>query len=151
VSSEKGINMQVRDLQAEARKRLQPLEEAAATLREAVAAPEADRFDKLAGALVRASTALALHVALTEGPEGTHAELLAAAPRLSNDIRLLAKDHAFMECLIETTGLALQTDTPDQQAVGEHVNRLLERIARHRLRDTEMVYEAYQVDIGGQA
>ena len=143
--------MQVRDLQAEARERHQPLKDAAATLREAANSSGGDRFDRIAATLARVATALEAHIALTEGPEGIHAELLAVAPRLSNDIRLLAKDHAFMECLIETTGFALGDDPPDEETVEGHVTRLLDRIARHRLHDGQMVYEAYQVDIGGQA
>jgi len=35
--------------------------------------------------------------------------------------------------------------------IDDRVNRLLDRISRHRVRDAEIVYEAYQVDIGGQA
>jgi hypothetical protein len=139
--------MQVRDFQAEARQRHQPLKDAATALRVASEAPEEDRFDRISEALEQVSAALEVHIGLTEGPDGTHAQLLAAAPRLSNDIRLLAKDHAFIECLTETTSLALQADDP----VEEHIARLLERMSRHRLRDRQLVYEAYQVDIGGQA
>jgi hypothetical protein len=137
--------MQVRDLRAEARERHQPLKKAGKALKHAAAETE------LADALEQVSAALAAHIALTEGPNGLHAELLAAAPRLANDIRLLAEDHDFMERLVDSTGLALRSQPTDQQVIDDRVNRLLDRISRHRVRDAEIVYEAYQVDIGGQA
>ncbi|MFZ0492596.1 MAG: hypothetical protein WAM81_05260, partial [Acidimicrobiia bacterium] len=126
--------MQVRDLRAEARERHLPLKEAAEGLRQAAAGTGTEMAD----ALERVSAALTAHIALTEGPDGVHAELLAVAPRLANDIRLLTKDHGFMECLVDTTGLVLRSGTPDGQVIGEHVNRLLDRVARHRLRDADM-------------
>jgi hypothetical protein len=139
--------MQVRDFKTEARERHQPLREAAEALKQAAAGKPAEMTD----ALEQVSAALAAHIALTEGPEGTHDDLLAVAPRLANDIRLLTKDHDFMERLVDTIGVVLRSETPDWQVIDEHVNRLLDHIAGHRLRDAELVYEAYHVDIGGQA
>lgn len=142
--------MQGRDLREEARERHEPMQKAAEALKHAAAETGADRVGEMADALEDVSTALTAHIALTEGQDGTHADLLAAAPRLANDIGLLTKDHEDMEILIDTTRVVLRSP-PDQQVIDEHVNRLLDQIARHRLRDADMVYEAYQVDIGGQA
>lgn len=143
--------MQERDLRAEARRRHQPLEHAAEALGRAASEAEPDRFARIATELAGLSEALAGHIRLTEGPDGVHSELIAIAPRLSNDIRLLAEDHDFMESMIESIGSALDAGPPDPSAVTDDVSRLLDRIERHRLHDAEMIYEAYQVDIGGQA
>jgi hypothetical protein len=145
------MDMQERDLSAEARERHQPLRDAAESLGRAAAGTRSDRFDRIATELANVSTALADHVKLTEGPDGIHNELVTIAPRLSSDIRLLTKDHDFMEFMIEAAEAELRTEEPNPSVVDDHVNRLLDRIARHRLRDAEMVYEAYDVDIGGQA
>ena len=142
--------MQVRDFREEARERHEPMQKAADALERAAAETGADRLGKMADALEGVSTALAAHIALTEGEDGTHSDLVATAPRLANDIRLLTRDHEDMEILIGATRVVLRSP-PDQQVIDDHVSRLLDQIARHRLRDADMVYEAYQVDIGGQA
>ncbi len=143
--------MHERDLYAEARERHLPLKEAAAALEKASSASEDNRLELISAELSGLSLALSDHIRLTEGPDGLHAELISTQPRLTNDIRLLTKDHDVMECLIEATSVALESETPDESTISDQVGRLLERIERHRLRDAEMVYEAYAVDIGGQA
>ncbi len=143
-----------RDLIAEARERRQPLHDAAEALEMAAAGPigaGAAWRERIAEQLAKVAEALASHVEKTEGHDGLYRELTVIAPRISNDIRLLTTDHAVIKGLIEEVSIALEGEDTDPDHIREHVTQLLGRITRHRQKGADMVYEAYQVDIGGQA
>lgn len=91
------------------------------------------------------------HIAVTEGPDGLHAAILAGDLRLANAVEALTGDHAVIadeiEALLEETEPPV---TPAQvDVVREQGLRLLARIARHRQKGADLVYEAYDTDLGG--
>jgi hypothetical protein len=79
-------------------------------------------------------------------------DIRATAPRLSHGVEMQESEHA--ELLAEVHRLLDERDEglrdpEDVTAHREAVTRLLDLLARHRQRGSDLVYEAYAVDIGG--
>ncbi|MGG5259137.1 hypothetical protein [Phycicoccus avicenniae] len=92
------------------------------------------------------------HVALTEAPGGLYADLRAHAPRLSRDVEAQLADHvAFLEevdRLLDERDDGL-TGADAVRAHREAATALIGRVVRHRQRGSDLVFEAYEVDLGG--
>jgi hypothetical protein len=126
-----------------------------AALEQALASPTpgpeawAERVDV---ALVELSADFGEHVEVTEGFDGLHDAVLAAAPRLSKSVRRLAAEHIVLRTLL---GDLLERVRPpvragEMNAIRELGTELLDRLARHRQHGSDLVYQAYQVDLGGE-
>ncbi|HET9020347.1 MAG TPA: hypothetical protein VFN34_00560 [Ornithinibacter sp.] len=92
------------------------------------------------------------HVAITEAEGALYDDIRATAPRLSHGVQVQQREHS--ELLAEVHRLLDERDEglhepEDVAAHREAVTRLLDRLARHRQRGSDLVYEAYAVDIGG--
>lgn len=92
------------------------------------------------------------HVTLTEAPDGLYADLRTRAPRLAHDVARQLVDH--VEVVAEVERLLDERDDglADDDAVRAHreaATRLLGRLVRHRQRGSDLVYAAYDVDLGG--
>jgi hypothetical protein len=139
----------------ELRRRRGELRESMSALEQALAAPPAGGLEAWAGrveaALVELSGDLREHVAITEGPEGLYAELMAQAPRLTGEMERLTQEHAQVREAIEE--LLTKVEAPDveehRDGVRDLGTRLLATLFRHRQRGADLVYEAYEFDIGG--
>jgi hypothetical protein len=126
-------------------------------LERALAAPipgrEAEWSDTLRKSLRRLQIDFAEHVAITEGPEGLYHDILASAPRLAYAVQRLLTEHQEVSAGVEALVLYLD-DIHGQvealEAVRERANRLLGRLVRHRQRGADLVFEAYETDIGGE-
>jgi hypothetical protein len=94
--------------------------------------------------------AFAEHIVVTEGPDGLYHELLDAAPRLCRHVSVLVREHA----AIATALAALQQRVDSPGALTEDVRcwsgDLLRELSRHRQRGADLVYDAFQTDIGGE-
>jgi L-asparaginase II len=127
-----------------------------AALEQALAAAAPGRIDawveRVGVALVELSADFSEHVALTERPGGFHSGLLAACPRLSGSVRRLVTEHAVISGLV--TDLLARVGRPvtagELEAIRDLGTVLLGRIARHRQRGADLIYQAYQVDLGGE-
>jgi hypothetical protein len=102
-----------------------------------------DRLGGLRGAFVE-------HMVLTEGPEGLYAELLDHAPRLARGVHVLIREHAAVEATM--SALQRRVDLPEitVSELRNWTTDLLRELSRHRQRGADLVYEAYQTDIGGE-
>jgi hypothetical protein len=94
------------------------------------------------------------HLAGTEGPEGYYASLLAEAPRLSAAVRRLVAEHRRMDAAFAAVVAAqdragLASDGVDD--VREAVVDLLVLFSRHRQHGSDLLWEAYGFDVGGEA
>jgi hypothetical protein len=94
------------------------------------------------------------HVTETEGSGGTIEQLRERAPRLSDRIDLLVEQHvtitADAERLMDRLDHLLAERTADENAaVREQAFELLTAIVRHRQLGADLLYEAYDVDVGG--
>ena len=127
-----------------------------AALEQALAAPAPGRpagwAERVEVALVELSADFGEHVAVTEGPEGTHAAVVAATPRLSNSVRRLANEHAVISGMVADLLTRVRPPVAAGQvdAIRDLATALLGRLARHRQHGADLIYEAYQVDLGGE-
>ncbi len=92
------------------------------------------------------------HVALTEAPGGLYDDLRAHAPRLSREVDGRMTEH--VELLEEVDRLLGERDDglEGADAVAAHreaATALIGRLVRHRQRGSDLVFEAYEVDLGG--
>jgi hypothetical protein len=92
------------------------------------------------------------HVDETEGPQGFHREIVAAAPRLAHRVDVSAKQHVAIlglsSDLLSATA-QLPTDN-DVEGVRDQGTQLLTLISRHLQGGADMIYEAFESDIGGE-
>jgi hypothetical protein len=128
---------------------LQGLEKALA--RAAVGRQDAWR-ERVLARLVEVREAFQQHVSLTEGPEGLFDDVLERAPRLDTAVRRLRAEHEALRSALEAAlGRAGLRDGEDGQAVvelREAALSLISAFSRHRQRGADLVYEAYEFDIG---
>lgn len=91
------------------------------------------------------------HVLETESPGAFLDELVAEAPRLANPVQRLREEHG--EILSELLGAdeAMRAEAVDADGLRERLTAVLCMLARHRQRGADLVYEAFDVDIGGGA
>jgi hypothetical protein len=93
--------------------------------------------------------AFAEHVGLTEGPDGLYHELIDHAPRLAPGVHGLVRDHQHLLAAME--GLRAQVAAgPDMDELRDWAGKLLDELYRHRQRGADLVYEAYDTDLGGE-
>lgn len=89
------------------------------------------------------------HVANAEGTGGLFEELIEHAPRLVHRVNRLRDDHATLTT--ELTALAQRLDGPIVDdtiaAVRDMGSELLAHLGHHRFVGSDLVYEAYNVDI----
>jgi hypothetical protein len=107
---------------------------------------------RLVPAIAELQDAWALHVSGTEGPGGLWEQIRNDAPRLDGMLRRLRREH---EQLADEIA-ALRRTVHDADGDGtrlsdarERVTAVLAQLARHRQRGADLIYEAYQHDIGG--
>ena len=131
------------------------LRESMNALEQALAAPVPGRpaawAERVHVALVELSADFREHVEITEGPGGLYRGLLTTAARLSNAVARLTHEHAQIRELVEdllTRAVGPDVDYADR--VRDLGMALLGRLVRHRQRGSDLVYEAYAVDIGGE-
>ena len=107
---------------------------------------------RVRAALTELSHDLRDHATLTEVDGGLYADIGSTAPRLTHGVQVQLGEHA--EALAEVDRLLAERDEglADDGAVEAHREaciRLLGRLVRHRQRTSDLIYQAYAVDIGG--
>ncbi|GAA4119367.1 hypothetical protein GCM10022415_19330 [Knoellia locipacati] len=92
------------------------------------------------------------HRAITEEPGGLYSDAVARAPRLASLAKRQMEDHLdFVEVVQRLLG-EREAGLQSAEAVAAHreaATELVGRIIRHRQRGADLIYEAYEVDIGG--
>jgi hypothetical protein len=132
------------------------LRESIGALEQALAAPARDRtdrwFERVQVALIELTADFREHIDITEGPEGLYPGVLSSAPHLCSSVATLTREHIQIKDMADQL-LALlseQAATADVDSARELGNALLGKLIRHRQRGADLVYEAYQTDIGGE-
>lgn len=135
-----------------ARSRRQDLLSAMETLEGALAAPARDHGPWLTGvraALTELGPALQAHVDEVEGSTGLLPEIRESEPRLSHLVDDLEAEHpSLLDAFVRLNDAAAGED-PDPRLVRRRAVTLLGRLTMHRQAGADLVYEAYQLDIGG--
>jgi hypothetical protein len=93
------------------------------------------------------------HVEVTERPDGLYDEILLRAPRLDAQITRLKQEHPVMrerteELIARLEKPGIGEEWPLDQA-RDDIQRLLGMIVRHRQVGADLIWEAYNLDIGG--
>ena len=94
-----------------------------------------------------------LHVSGTEGPGGLWEQIRTDAPRLDGELHRLGREHAALTTEVELLRQDLINAGEDESrlaGVRERTNALLVQLARHRQRGADLIYDAYQHDVGGR-
>lgn len=128
------------------------------TLEQALAAPAAGRArpwaERVNVALVELTADFREHIGLTEGLDGLYHDVLATSPRLTNAVTRLTAEHAEIEGmtarLLDTLAEPSSATHVDVDGVRDDATMLLSRLSRHRQRGADLVYEAFELDIGGE-
>ena len=92
------------------------------------------------------------HRAVTEEPGGLYADALARSPRLASVAKLQMDEHLDFIAVVDRLLGEREAGLRDGAAVAAHreaATDLIGRIVRHRQRGADLIYEAYEVDIGG--
>ncbi|MET8119024.1 hypothetical protein [Micromonospora sp. NPDC005189] len=90
------------------------------------------------------------HVRVTEGPAGLYRELLSQSPRLDHGVRLLTREHAAIVAAILAVQQIAERPEAHPDELRHRAGHLLRRLARHRRRGADLLWEAYQTDLGGE-
>ena len=104
--------------------------------------------------LVRVRETFAAHVDVTEGADGLYQEVLAQAPRLSGAVNRLQHEHVEIASALDEVDNRLDASMSDADTWVESIRdaavTLMGLLVRHRQRGADLVYEAYDVEIGGE-
>jgi hypothetical protein len=141
-----------------ARQRRKTLHDTLVHLEEAISSPAAGRIaDWTASVLketIEVREAFAQHIVVTERPDGLYEEILERAPRLAGNVGKLKDEHPEIEKAVEE--MVLRLEQTEIGGVGwplddarDDLQRFIGRVIRHRQRGADLVWEAYNVDIGG--
>lgn len=132
------------------------LRESMSALEQGLAAPATGRkrawAERVQVALVELSADFREHIDITEAPDGLYPEILASAPHMSSSVASLTREHIQIKVMADDllTRLSEPTAAEDVDGVRELGTTLLAKLSRHRQRGADLVYEAYQCDIGGE-
>jgi hypothetical protein len=143
-----------------ARRRRQTLHDALVHLEHAISSPAAGRIPDWSATVTKEMVALRdafdQHVIVTEKPGGLYEEIMERAPRLAGKLRRLADEHPTITDQVAATLARLEAgDVGDEgspwplEKARDDLQRLLGSIVRHRQYGADLVWEAYNVDIGG--
>ena len=132
------------------------LGESISALEQALAAPAPGRVaawaERVHVALVELSGDFRDHVDIAEGPGGVYRAVVITTPRLSNEVAHLCEEHADTHDLLESLLRASRAAGPQAvDGIRELGTALLLRLIRSRQRNADLVYEAFDYDIGGEA
>jgi hypothetical protein len=142
---------------AETARRRADLHDALVELERAISRPavgrEADWSKEVVRQLQELGHTLQEHVEVTERAGGLYDEIAHKAARLANKIDQLRDEHPEMgKTTAELIGRLETTPIGDAWPLAEardDLQRLLGRIVRHRQLGADLVWEAYNLDIGG--
>jgi hypothetical protein len=111
------------------------------------ASGQADWHQTIASALRALQTALDRHVAQVEATDGLYAQVLGHAPRLAGEIASLREEHEHIETSCQSAvDLAAGGDV-EPATLRRKIIGILGRLAIHRQRGSELLFDTYDVDI----
>ena len=142
----------------QARQRRKTLHDTLVHLEEALSSPAAGRIQDWTATVVKemheVREAFEQHIVVTEQEDGLYDEILDRAPRLAGNVRRLREEHPEIQDGIATTCMRLDnveigTDAWPLDQARDDLQRFIGRVIKHRQRGADLVWEAYNVDIGG--
>jgi hypothetical protein len=144
--------MLVRDLNA-VRLRRSELRESITALDAAIEAAAVEPVvwgEAVHAAVLRLAADFLEHVDVTEGSGGLHETIVESSPRLSYAVGVLTRDHSELQA--KTAELDSASEAPVMAADVDSIRRrgenLIEHLRKHRQRGADLVYEAFEQDLG---
>jgi len=141
-----------------ARQRRKTLHDTLVHLEEALSSPAAVRIPDWTATVLKelheVRDAFEQHIVVTEQDDGLYEEILERAPRLEGNVRRLREEHPEIRTGIDSMLERLEnteigTDTWQLEQARDDLQRFIGRVIKHRQRGADLVWEAYNVDIGG--
>ena len=143
---------------SEARKRRATLHDALVHLEIAISSPADSRIPEWTGLVTKEvigiRDAFDQHVMVTEKPGGLYEEIITRAPRLDGTVRRLRGEHPDI-----TEKIGQMVERLEKATIGgpewplddarDDLQRFIGMVIRHRQKGADLVWEAYNVDIGG--
>jgi hypothetical protein len=107
--------------------------------------------ERVRAALAELAHDFADHIALTESPGGVYDRVQSSSPRLRAGVkRLRSEHHDFGDAINGYLAVLEHGGTmADLPAFREELTTLMGRLRRHRQAGSDLIYEAYDVDLGG--
>lgn len=135
------------------RARRERLRAAMTGLEEALASPAHGRFEAWREKLWQASDevvrAIADHNAQTEADDGLLDRIVSDAPRLANQVRALKDEHGELSArAAELASLVSSAKAEAAEDVRQTGLALLTTLAHHRQTGSDLLYDAYMLDVG---
>lgn len=144
------------DFLEELRRHRAELRESMSALEDALATPAVRDRERWAQRVHVAAVELAgdfrEHVDITEGPDGLYREVLKTTPRLSGAVDTLTREHVLIRGQVDglLARVAASEVIGDVDRLRDLGTALLGRLVRHRQRGSDLVFEAYEFDVGGE-
>ena len=143
---------------SEAKARRATLHDALVHLEMSISSPAAGRLpgwtERVVKELTSVRDAFDQHVIATEKPGGLYEEIITRAPRLDGTVRRLKDEHPEItekigEELRRFEAVDVGSDALPLDDARDDLQRFIGTVIRHRQRGADLVWEAYNVDIGG--
>jgi hypothetical protein len=91
------------------------------------------------------------HLRVTEGPGGLHEQVVRTAPRLAHAVSVLTQEHVQLaEQLNSALARSSTTITDPIDSQRSALAALISAISRHRQHGADLVFEAFESDLGGE-
>ncbi len=141
----------------EARRRRVDLHNALVEVEEAISAPAPGRHQEwaanVAAHILHLRTSFDDHIRGTEEPGGLYDDILERAPHLAGKVKRLRDEHPMIQLYIAKELQRTTEDPPEAEevidALRDDIQRLLGKIIHHRQHGADLMWEAYNLDIGG--
>lgn len=104
---------------------------------------------ELEKSMLELSEAFREHRDATEGPNALFDAIILECPRIASRVQRLVTDHRSIEAAIDALLEAFADPDCEPEVIRVEATELLGLLARHRQRGADVVYEVYDVDIGG--
>lgn len=136
---------------SKAREHRAGLRDACGAVERALAGPAGERYEQwgkeLAHELDELGDALERHISTTEATGGLLDDILHEEPRLAKRVQAVRDDHVALQRRLELARKAIPTDEAGVRDARDRCVELLEAIVRHRHLGSDLVYDAYNVDM----
>jgi hypothetical protein len=142
----------------EVKRRRKTLHDTIVHLEEGISSPAAGRVPDWTATVLKevaeVRDAFDQHILVTEKPDGLYDEILQRAPRLENNVHRLKDEHpeiarTIAEMITRLEGTEVGSESWPLDDARDDLQRFIGRIVRHRQKGADLVWEAYNVDIGG--
>lgn len=140
---------------ADVRRRRRELLAATQEVERALAVPagrSADWSDLVASSLTRLRAILEDHVQSTEAEEGLFTQITGDEPRLEKHVDKMREEHDHLMELVTRLLARVRGAVPDAddvKQIREDGLELVALVSRHRQRGSDLLYEAYSLDLSG--